>query len=60
MLPISIPAPSSEKTRPYAPTPRWKWSRISFGVSTWIGAHWNMSTNAKSEIVTHSHGMPAT
>src|ERR671934_76844 len=33
---------------------------MSFGVSTWIGAHWSMSTNANSVIVTHSHGMPAT
>ena len=31
-----------------------------FGVSTWIGAHWNMSTNAKSVIVTQSQGTPAT
>ena len=29
----------------------------SFGVSTWIGAHWTISTNANSEIVTQSHGI---
>ena len=55
-----MPAPRAEKMKPYARTLRWKWSRTSFGVSTWIGAHWNMSTNANSVIVTQSQGTPAT
>src|SRR5512133_3881486 len=58
--PTIIPAPSIEKMTPYAPTLRWKWLRTSFGVRTWIGAHWNMSTNANSVMVTHSHGMAVT
>src|SRR6266498_974479 len=58
--PTIIPAPSIEKMTPYAPTLRWKWSRTSFGVSTWIGAHWNISTKAKSVIVTQSHGISPT
>src|ERR671931_2860473 len=58
--PRIIPAPSMEKTNPYAFTPRWKCAWTSFGVSTWIGAHWHMSTNANNRMVTQSHGTPAT
>src|SRR6185295_12179995 len=60
IAPTIIPAPSIDKMTPYAPTLRWKWLRTSFGVRTWIGAHWNMSTNANSVMVTHSHGISVT